>query len=153
MSIYPRKAAVKDAESGDISEAEMARRIIEAVEEGQVTVEGFDEPIPVLGESHGACTGPCLLLPPDANEIDPKTNKPLGRGSDQVGLFNRVWKEILVESNRMAAVNPLDHETAESYLAALDERATHLVGKLYCDGVLAKAGVADFDALRASLAA
>lgn len=147
MKIYPRAAEpVEDVEGDPISEAEMVRRVVEAREDGQVTVDGVVHRI--AGESRGACTGACLRLPDDAS--DPKNP---GRGSDQVGLFNRIWGEIDAEAKAMAAINPVDHKDLESYLAALDDAATHLVARLYCDGVLAKAGATDFPALKASLAA
>lgn len=145
MKIYPVIAEKPVEEDGPISESQMARRIIDARETGVVTVGGSftsggktfaTGKCKVEGEGKAACLGPCLRLP-----NDPDATKDPGRGSDQIKLFNRIWKEIDAEAAAMDSVKPGDFTDKAAYKKALAATGEHLSSATYADAIMAKHGV------------
>jgi hypothetical protein len=131
---------------------EIARRVIEGFETGQITfpfttsVYGSTYELP--SKKRGDFLGPCLLLPDDPT--DPEN---VSRGSDDAATFNRVWNEIHREKEDLTKVNAAEYDTKTDYEAALNQarKTGHLDISKWADGTIAAAGVVSFAALKTKL--
>ena len=82
------------------------------------------------------------IIVPEKTAVDSGLSKgeavgPALQGSDDVGLFERVWADIKAQAEAARAINPAKYAGSHEFSTAMIAVASDLDAVKYCNGILA----------------